>query len=517
MPLVFFLVLVIAIAVFGTNMLRKARGNYLLSIFQFLFAFVMVYGYAFYSAREAIAFHYGEAILPSCWLAITIGLLGILLGYTLAYNRSPPGWQHLARVTNANRLGIPGLVLSAIGVLGEIRFIQLSGGVVNYFSAGRSAGDYENVSAYIYGARWLLFPGAAFLISAGMEKRPWRWGSVVLLVVMAAYNLILGQRSGIFAVAILSFYCAMLWRRKMPRLTVVVAVGCVLAVVMGFVKVTREEFYLGSNFERAKSLINASGPQLALDLAKENFATTSDKYYISEIALFAGFLKVIPKEVDYDYFVFYKSFFYNWIPRVWWPDRPDPSASKVVELDKVLGKTHRTGSTPTILGMYYLHLGYLSVFVMAVFTGFYLGLIDSFGGRAMAYPAAAVVFVTLSNGILSMPIGLGPLASIASLLPFSVFPMLAGLWWASGADAKPSLKRQRNRGKGPKRTGYRRHGAKLPSRRAGKSPNILRSGADGGVVVSPDEARGPAIQPKAAPAQPYSGNFDLESNVGPDC
>jgi hypothetical protein len=336
-----------------------------------------------------------------------------------------------------NQLGFPGLVLIAIGVLGEIRFIQLSGGVENYFSAGRGAGDYENVTAYIYGARWLLFPGVAFLIAAGMEKRAWRRGTVLMLCLMGAYNLVLGQRSGIFAVTFLSFYCALLWRRRVPRLAVVVAVSCALAVLLGFVKLTRSDFHLGSDFERTKDLMKAPVSQLALDLARENFSVTADKYHISEIVLFAGFLKTIPKEVDYDYFVFYTSFLYKWIPRIYWPDRPDPAAGKVLELDHVLGKTHRTGSTPTILGMYYLHLGYFSVFVMAVLTGFYLGLIDSFGKRAMACPAAAVVFITLSNGVLSMPMGLGPLASIGSLLPFSIVPMLAGLWWAARPVAGP--------------------------------------------------------------------------------
>lgn len=417
-------------------MLRLTGGNCLLSIFQFLFSFVVIYGYGLYSARENITLHYGAAILPSCWLAVSLGFLGLVLGYTRAIKATPPGWRHLLSATNPNRLGMAGLVLAVIGVAGEVRFIQLSGGAESYFSMGRGVGDYEHVSAYIYGARWLLFPGVAFLLAAGMKKKLWRGPGLVLLAVMAAYNLYLGQRSGIFAVVILGFYCAMLWRRKVPRLFTLAAAGCALAVLLGFVKLTRVDYHLGSDFERSKELLQSAHVGTVFDLAKENFADTRDPSQITEVVLFAGFLKTIPKEVDYDYFVFYTSFFYKWIPRLWWPDRPDPSMKKVMELDQVLGKTHRTGSTPTILGMYYLHLGYISVFLLAAFTGYYLGVIDSFGRRAMTHPSAAVVFVTLSNGVLSMPMGLGPLASIGSLLPFSIVPMMAGLWWAAESSGR---------------------------------------------------------------------------------
>ncbi|MGA2176579.1 MAG: O-antigen polymerase [Verrucomicrobiota bacterium] len=474
----------IAVAAFAAIMLRRSGGNYLLSIFQFLFAFAVLYGYGLYNAREGITFHYGEAVLPSCWLAVSLGFLGIVLGYTRAVNATPPGWRHLLSATNPDRLGTVGLVLAVIGVAGEIRFIQLSGGVEDYFSAARGAGDYEHVSAYVYGARWLLFPGVAFLLAAGMKKKAWHGPGIVLLAVMAAYNLLLGQRSGIFAVAILGLYCAMLWRRKIPNLITVAAVGCVLAVLLGFVKLTRDDYHLGSDFKRSKELLQSLDAGAVLELATANFAVIKDKEdpsHMSEIVLFAGFIKTIPSEVDYDYFVFYTAFLYKWIPRVWWPDRPDPSKEKVVELDRLLGKTHRTGSTPTILGMYYLHLGYLSVFFMAALTGYYLGVIDSFGRRAMTHPAAAVVFVTLSNGVLSMPMGLGPLASMSSLLPFSIVPMLAGLWWA----AEPHVGRTLQAGSRSARRGVLR---RRPGDGTVTSP--MDSTSSGSVGRSAPEGRG---------------------------
>jgi hypothetical protein len=246
---------------------------------------------------------------------------------------------------------------------------------------------------------------------------------------MASYNLALGQRSGIFPVIILGLYAATFWRRKIPSPLTIVLVGAFVAVLLGFVKMTREDYYIGSDFSHVRDLLTRPKVELAKDLLKGNMADSSDKYHSSEVVLLAGFLRVIPKQVDYDYFVFYTSFLYRWIPRIWWPDRPDPAREKVEELNQVLGQSHRSGSTPTMLGMYYLHWGYFSVFLMAVFTGLYLWVIDAYGRRAADNPAAAVVFVTLSYDVLSMPIGLGPFASLPNLIPFTLFPMLLGFWW----------------------------------------------------------------------------------------
>jgi hypothetical protein len=332
------------------------------------------------------------------------------------------------------RLGIVGVLLLVIGVAGELFFIRNSGGAEAYYSVSRGGGAYETTTAYIYGARWLWVPGIAFLGAAGTGQRRWRiWGTVGLTL-LGGYNLILGQRTGIFLTVLTALYCRSLWGRSLPKARTVLAAIAVAAVLMGFVVLMRGEFHLNSDFAATQELLDKSPREVLTETIFRNISSADNGYdETTEIVLFAGFIRVFPRTVKFDYFKFYTGFLYAWIPRLVWPDRPNPAQEKVEELVSVLGTSHLSGPTPTMLGMYYMHLGVVSVFLLSVLTGLYLAFIDANGRLAFSqasHPAAAVVFISMAGSALAMPMGLGPLASIPSLLPFTVVPVIAGLWWA---------------------------------------------------------------------------------------
>jgi hypothetical protein len=200
---------------------------------------------------------------------------------------------------------------------------------------------------------------------------------------------------------------------------------------MGFLAIARGDFHLGSEFTMTRTILEQSPADILETTILGNLRSNRGGYeQTSEIVLFAGFIRVFPHEIDYDYFKYYTNFLVCWIPRIVWPSRPDPTQEKITELLAVLGTSHRSGPTPTMLGMFYMHLGVVSVFLLSVLTGLYLAVIDAHGRLIFVSPSAAVVFISLAGGALSIPVGLGVLADIPTLLPFTVAPMMVGLWWA---------------------------------------------------------------------------------------
>lgn len=442
MELIFAVFLTIVVALLASSALRKARGNYLLSIFLFLFSFVSLYGYALYKASPTITLVHGRDVLPLCWLVVLVGLGGVALGYTSVNRRAILGWPHLRRPPDDNRLGIWGLTLIFLAWLGEAYFIGRSGGVEAYFSRARGAGAVKDVTAYIYGARWLMVPGIAFLVGAGMGRRFWRIPAVVAFTVFLGYNLVLGQRTGIFLSALMALFTYAYWRRRLPRPHIIVAAIAASAIFMGFVKLTRGDYYIGTDFSNVNRVLTAPTDKAMQEMILANVGEPGGSFTEgSEIVVFAGFLRAIPELVDFDYFNFYSSFLYVWIPRVVWPGRPDVTEKKVLELEAAVGTSYKSGTTPTLLGMYYLHLGFISVFLLSAFTGWYLGVIDAHGQLGFSQPAAAAAFILFAPPVLSMPIGLGPLSGLPVLLPFQLVPLLVGLTWACWPSSR-SKRRQ---------------------------------------------------------------------------
>src|ERR1017187_956586 len=123
MGLAFLVLLFSLVALLTLHVLRRVQGNYLLSIFPFLFSFFALYGYVLYSAQSAIIEFHGTDVLPVCWCVILIGLAGIAIGYRVfpisSVRRSP----HLRAPVRIDRLAVVGMLLMTAGIAGEIVFI----------------------------------------------------------------------------------------------------------------------------------------------------------------------------------------------------------------------------------------------------------------------------------------------------------------------------------------------------------------------------------------------------------
>src|SRR3984885_6689511 len=436
MSLTFFFALALLMVFFIARILRQTQNNYLLSIFQFLFSFFALYGFGLYDARETIADLHGEDVLPLCFLVVLLGLGGIALGYRVFPKSRVLNWPHLRGQPQIGRLGAFGVILMVVGIAGELYFIRHSGGAQVYFSKARGAGEYETTTAYLVNLRWLWVPGIAFLAAAGTRAKKWRKTAIAGLVLLGAYNFVLGQRTGIFLTIVVTVYSLAAWRRRLPKLRTMALAITAAALMMGFLVIARADFHLGSGFSNTRKFFEQSPTEILNKALLGNIKNSGHYSSTSEIVLFAGFVRVFPQEVDFDYFKYYESLFVSWVPHIIWPTRPDPTREKVSQLLEVLGTSHRSGPTPTLLGMYYMHLGLASVFLLSILTGWFLAFVDAHGRILFLHPSAAVVFISMAGYALSMPIELGILAQLPQLLPFTVVPVVAGLLWAKAPSNK---------------------------------------------------------------------------------
>lgn len=429
MAFAFMLLLSVLVALLTAHLLRRLRGNYLLCIFQFLFSFFTLYGFGLYDARTAIGELYGSDVLPLCWCVVLLGLSGVAIGYRMFPMWNVPRWRYLRVPVRISRLGIAGMLLLVAGVAGELMFVNRSGGAQAYYSISRGGGSYETTTAYVYYARWFWIPGIAFLAAAGTERRRWRPAAVAGLVLLGAYNLMLGQRTGIYLAVLSTLYVRAVWRRRLPKVATILAALGVAAVLMGFMALTRGDYHLNSSFLTTRKLLEKPPGEVLKETTLNNVSGIGYGPD-NEMVLFAGLIRVFPQVVDYDYFKYYTSFLYSWIPRMAWPSRPGPTRDKLLEGLSATGADQRSGPTPTMLGMFYMHFGVVSVLLLSFLTGLFLAFIDANGLVAFGNPSAAVVFISMAGAGLSMPMGMGVFASLPILLPFTVVPVVVGLWWA---------------------------------------------------------------------------------------
>ena len=427
------------IALAGRELYRTYRstgGDLLHRIYLFLFGYVSVYVLSLSTVLHYVDFSIDTTSI--CWIfAIpTIGLICIIAGYRWGlkfFGR----WAaaHINREPDLKRMLLLGFALVALAVSAELYFIYASGGYQEYFSSARGKGDVENTIAYIYEARWLLLPGIAILLAARIKyARNWLSIAIVLIILLGlVYNFWLGQRSGIFGHVFALLAAARIMLGRKPSTPSVLVAFLAATILIGFIKQFRTEFYLGSDFARLKTFIQ----QPILDIVQasvlthfegdEEHSSGSLQYegdYSMDIKLYTDYVALVPQLVNYDYGVFYLQHFVKWIPRLVWPDRPDFREEKKKEFETLLGTSHYSTFTPTILGMYWMHFGVISVVFLSLFTGLFYSFFDAHG-RASPYtnPICAVFFLSTVGSGAGDVIGLGPLFAFEFWAPFVAVPL----------------------------------------------------------------------------------------------
>jgi hypothetical protein len=426
---------------------KETHGDLLQHIYLLLFGYLGVYGVELYFAQQWMRQEIPEETILLANTLPSLGLVAILAGYRFGLRRFPGLVQRYAtREIRLSRIVVYGTLVSLVGIAGELYFIKLSGGVATYFSRARGLGNYEGSTAYISAARWLLTPGIAILIGAATRvRRRSLYGLLGAFWTLAfGYNLVMGQRTGVIVYLVLGLGAYRVLRRTKPGIAALASVLFMALVLAGALDETREDFYLGSNFNKVHALLSRPVNEVLADTISGHFVQTapgnSERNAQIEAQLYVRYLDILPQQVSYDHGQFYVQYLVAWIPRILWPTRPDYQLEEKNRILDVLGTCHICGPTPSILGMYWMHFGFVSVVLLCFFTGVFYAFFDA-NGRFQPYrnPITLAIYLSIAGTAAKAAIFLGPLAEFPTWAPYVALPLVILVFVCSKRRPKRGL------------------------------------------------------------------------------
>jgi len=429
----------------------ETAGDPLQHVYLLFIGYLAVYGLSLYKAQSWMVREVPSDVIPWVNLLPSLGLGCIVLGYNSALRNMPVVIKRYAqRRCYPDRMLVCGFSLCLLGIAGELFFIRESNGIDNYFSSNGDARNFAGTTAYVYSSRWLLTPGISILLGAATCVRSFALKVAIgfLIAGSVVYNLAVGQRTGIVIYGLLAVAAVRILFRRRIALPALLATLLLALSVMGIMRRYRYEFYIGSNFAELRQFFAKPITQIVSGSIMSMFTDDAENFSDEpavEMKLYARYLEVIPRDVSYDYGVFYLQDAVQWVPHVLWPSRPDFREEKKTELLLRLGPgmCHVCGPTPTLLGMFWLHLGIVSVVVLGVFTGFFYGFFDVHA-RVGLYknPLTVAIWLSIMGWPLKATMGLGPAAEFSDWGPFVVLPLVGMVLCCSRASDSRRLRRR---------------------------------------------------------------------------
>lgn len=370
-------ILTLLIGGFAVHTYRTSQGDLFHIALPFLLTYWFLYVLKFLGLKEILAAHFSEDLLVQGMLLAILGLAAFYLG-----SRSSLSWRlalSLPRVPAHWGSGVLfpyAVFLFAAATLGEVWFIANSGGFAHFFSAARGAGDYQGNTAYLYNLRWLCIPASTLIlveIFFNQLRGAKKVIGLTLIGLAVAYNIAIGQRSGLL---IFGLTLAAAWfygNRGRALLALRLALILLpLYLIIGLVGLLRSEFHLDSSFQTTGALLQQDNSTILEALGTNLFYTGSDPHDPhQEPLLYLSVLNAIPRLVDYDYGKPYLNYLVHWIPRLWWPEKPNFRLEGAKRLENAM-QTELQGPVLTVLGYFYANLGVAGIIIGMFLTG--LGL-----------------------------------------------------------------------------------------------------------------------------------------------
>jgi len=422
---------------------HRSRLDPFQPIYYAMLGFAGVYCLQYVAGRERLLSWFGDATMG---YAMCLAFMGIALfgaGYysplarALALRLPKPmsNWR-------PGRLAPLALALIGIGVMGQLWFIHRSGGAQTYFSAARGKGAYESNTAYLYGLKWLITPGIIFwAVDCARKKGLARYAWLLVGLPWLLYQVIMGQRSGVFSVGVLLLACAFVPRKSRPPIWMAPTGVMLLLLTVGFLTIFRSEFYAGSHFRGVHQFGRRPVSERLRELTLATYMGAVGRIkWGSELTMYVNYLRIFPDKVSFDYGMEYSQLLVAWVPRLLWPERPDWREPKRAAIFREIGTSHLGGPTCTMLGMYYTHFGMLSLFLGAFLTGSLYGGIARMRDLWPDSMGVDLVFLSFFN-CYALSLGNGPVASFRTWGIWTLMPLvLASIYLRFVTPSRKALK-----------------------------------------------------------------------------
>lgn len=269
-----------------------------------------------------------EAFPGEIWnlgqLTALVSLFSLLVGWhwKLVSVRRPA--HPLPKVSfNLDRLWWCGVGALVIGLAGQY----------SYSHSGRMS---ENTSAYWYMLFQTGYPGMALCVAvmtlSPRHRLVFHWGTLALLASQIILPYLLGARRGPTFVAIIALFFSFASVRRKPvnpaiLLSVLCGAGLLLLVLVSARRVTYSEGGTWSEFLHTMTVE---------EITKERAEKTSDNEYYNHCQGLEANLQT----GLYQYGTAYLVVFVNWVPRAYWPNKPQkgmglfPEATQAMNVEE---------------------------------------------------------------------------------------------------------------------------------------------------------------------------------------
>jgi hypothetical protein len=401
-------------------------------IYYYLIAYIGLYSLQAWGLIDVASNYYGEELLLKSLLLAIVGLVVFYLGYashlSLNIARSIP----TPTPTPLTEHGLINLALFwiLIGIIGQVVFIDKSGGAEVYFSVARGLGAYKENTAYLYLLKWVIFPGLVIGFVALASGYVARWKKLFLYLTGIGFwlfQVISGQRSGVIIVGILLLACYYLPKKRKIPVGSALFVFLIVFYVTGLICLFRGEIFWGSSFQGVKTYFNNPFEKQFKDLSRGYVGAGGDKNAPTrEFLMYLNFVNILPDKVEYAYGRLYADYLFNWIPIKIWPNRISLFQEYKAQLSHGIPFSTR-GAVFTILGEYYLNLGIPGIILGCYVTGLLLGILFQWKFLHPNNPGVLIVFLSFFQIGGMWVICHGILGNLDRVLPFTCIPVASAL------------------------------------------------------------------------------------------
>lgn len=370
-------------------------------------------------------FSYGEEFLN---VALLLGILGIIffyLGYYGGFGRKIVSYIPIIKSEiSSKKISITAWTFIVIGFLGfNYGYVQPAGGWQTFWSKPHGlAAKLGSSSAYIWESSELMVIGFILIYEIFVHKILIKKISVkirdiiVLLIAsiggIGILTITWGSRTFYSWIGLAMILIYFLKKATKPKLKTVIIVILALFLILTFIPLYRNYFYIGSEFSNFIKDIN-------FKRFLSSAVNPGDEFnaYLAEVAL-------VPDSIPYDNFALYYQVPLYVVPRIVWPDKPTLLNR---QWNSFLSKSGmEAGAAESILGDFYAQRGIFGIIIGTFLSGILWRTIYEYLKKAPQNRSSIIIYAILYPNIFSY-IAQSALIGILKWVPYMVPPAIIAL------------------------------------------------------------------------------------------
>jgi len=295
----------------------------------------------------------GRYYLTLALLLVILGILAFIVGYSNSLGENiAKRLPHFKDTINYRRLYLVYIVYSLIGIGCFILILQQSGGIRLALDdiARKRWGNTE----YLTVGTYLFFYAGVLRVTASLKSRL----PIILqihIILSFVIPITTSSRINLFFMCITLLIIYNYGKQRISLRTI---------IILGMVLLFLYYLMLGLRFNATRDIDLKE--YISLDSALENTVAHFD---FSDIVITAHFIRAVPDLFPLQYGKSFLVFITRPIPRIWWPDKPEPLGPFIGKVFLNYPEWRKSGIPPTFIGELYWNFHFPGVVIGMLLAG----------------------------------------------------------------------------------------------------------------------------------------------------